>query len=362
MQDAVAKQLMSPVGVVGRSGPRPGFVSRGLLFGLTALLLSLPGGAALADVIRLENNDLLHGEVTGANEKEVKFRHVAAGEVTLPWAKVVYIQTDKPVELKLLDGSVVKTKLGVGSAPRNVRVVLEGAKEPSEVSIDRILAVNEPHDEVLWGGKIALGATIQDGNTRAKSVFGGFDGERKTSFDRIEVHALYNYGETRGVLTSRNSFVRLQYSYYVWSPLYIYVGGALEYDYFKDLELRSRGGGGAGYEVFGGPDLILRFEAGAEYANEDFRRAADRDLVVARGAGRFEWQVTEWMRFAEHAELLPDVERWRDFVFRSTTSLNLKVWGNLGFAGVVIYVSDQIPAPGQGRHDATYILTLTYTF
>lgn len=351
-----------------RTTARAGSVSSAFQTLLTAAWVSLAGAAVLAgaearaDVLRLDNNDLMHGKVLGADDKNVKFKHVHAGEVTIPWASIVYVQTDEPVALKMIDGTVIKSKLGVGDAPKTVKVDIEGSKEPTKLAIDRIVAVNEPPDEAIWTGRIALGATIQDGNTRTKSIFASFDGERKTKRDRIEAHGLYNYGEAEGDLNSRNSYARMQYSYYFWNPLYVYVGAALEYDRFKDLDLRSRGGGGFGYEAFGGPDKILRFEGGVEYVHEDLHTAADREFVALRFALQAEWQVTDWLRLAELWEILPNTERFRDFVSRSTSSANLKLWGGLGFAGVIIWVHDEVPSPGLGRDDTTYILTLTYTF
>jgi len=340
---------------------RRGFVLGGALLGLVAAMASL-GGVARADVIRLENNDLLHGEVLGGDDKVVKFKHVHAGDMSIPLDKIIYIQTDKPVEMKLIDGSVVKAKLGVGDQPRTVKVDIAGATGSTGISLDKVTAMNEPPFEVFWTGRISLGATIQNGNTDAKSIFGSADFERKGKRDRIQLHAIYNYGETEGALSSRNSFVRAQYSYYLWSQLYAYVGAALEYDYFKDLELRSRGGGGLGFEVWGEPERILRFEAGAEYVNEDLRRDKDRDFVVLRGALQFEIQITDWLRFTELAEYLPDVEDFDDYLLRSNSGLTVNLFAGFGFSAVMIYTRDGKPALDQGKSDVTYILTLTYSF
>lgn len=371
MQVKAANGLVLEIGRIVSDRAAARFVSRLRFMSFIGLVAALLGPAAArdarADEVRLGNGDVLHGEVLSGDEKGVKFKH-AHGELTIPYTDIAAIQTDKDVELKLLDGTRLKGKLAPGPKPQSTSVETASAG-PVAAEFDKIAALNEPPDEAVWTGRIALGLTIQDGNTDSKTFFTSFDGERLTKQDRIEAHAYYTYASTKDqatredVLSARKGFARLQYSYYIFRPLYIYAGGAFEYDYFQDLKLRSRGGGGLGYAFSETKDLLVRLEAGLEYVNEDFRRAEDKDFLALRAAFQGEWQVTPWLRLGEYFEILPSLDRFRDFFCRSTSSANFALWKGFGLAGIVIWEHDEIPAsPDLGRNDTTYIVTLTYVF
>jgi hypothetical protein len=324
---------------------------------------------ASADVLKLKNGDTLHGTALGGDEKEIKFKHVLGNEMKFPWAEIQSVATDAPVEVKLIDGSRIKGKLEPGAKPGGATIATTAAG-PIAVDFTNVAALNEPPEDVTWTGRLAIGATIQDGNTRSKSAFGSFDGERLSKFDRIEAHGHYTYASTKNPLTreselsARKGHARIQYSYYFWKPVYIYAGGALEYDYFQNLRLRSRGGGGLGWAIVESKDLLLRVEGGVEYVNEDYRRGIeDRDFVALRGAFHGEWQVRPWLRLGEFFEIFPNTERFRDFFSRSVSSANIAVWDGLGFAAVVIWEHDQVPSDAtRNKNDTQYILTLTYVF
>lgn len=331
---------------------------------LAALALAVAAAAgARADEVWLESGDLIHGEVVSGDERTLMVKHIYDSDIAVPWEKVTALRTEKPVELRLADGTRLKGKLRPGPEPRTVAVDTESAGTIPELPTDRILAINEPSQDALWAGRISLGITIQDGNTRAKNMFGSFDGERRTKADRIEARAYYGYGENEGILASKKGFARIQYAYYVHSPIYIYAGGALEYDKFRDLKLRSRGGGGGGYSLFETKKLTARLEGGVEYVDENFfEPTEDRAFTALRGAAKVEWQVTQAFRLGEQFEIFPSVEKFSDFVSRSVTTADLALFAGFGVAAVIIWEHDQIPAPGLLRNDTTYILTLTFSF
>jgi hypothetical protein len=187
---------------------------------LVAATLLLAPGAARADEVRMDNGDVIRGEVIGADDTTLRVKHVYGTEVLLPWAKVASIATDKPIELRLIDGTRLKGKLSAGPDPHTAAVASEGVGAIPSLELDRVVAVNEPAESALWNGRISVGITVQDGNTRSKTMFGSFDAERLTKSDRIEAHGYYSYGVNEKVLATKKGFARVQYSYYVYRPLY----------------------------------------------------------------------------------------------------------------------------------------------
>jgi putative salt-induced outer membrane protein YdiY/small nuclear ribonucleoprotein (snRNP)-like protein len=350
--------------VISEASPRApaslrfGSVSRIVALGLASLFAAR---AATADEVRLENGDVIRGKVTGADEKNVKIEHVYGQEIVLPLAKVVSIETDEPVVLRLVDGTELKGKLEPGPERGTIAVETAGAGRIARVERASVAGIGELSGAV-WTGRIALGVTITDGNTQSKGVFASFDAERRAKQDLIEAHAFFNYTETFGDVTARRGFARGEYSYRIWNPLYFYVGGALENDKQRDLKLRSRGGGGISCAWLDEPDLALRTEGGVDYVNEDRKRGKDGSFVALRAALTFHWKITKWLSFREFDEIFPSTEDFRKFVNRSETSLAFSMWKGFGLAFVVIWDYDSRPPEGRERNDEQYMATLTYAF
>lgn len=362
-----ASEGVEVVNCAGRRwGDRParGFVSSAGFFCLV-LLAALVPGRARADEVKLENGDVLHGEVLGGDAENLKFKHAFGADMLVPWKNVTSVSTDKPVRLQTMDDTVLMGKLGPGPGPRTATISPDAAKGPSgpsTVSFDRLVSLND-YEDVVWNGRIALGATISDGNTRSKTLFGSVDGERLSKKDRIELHAYYAYGTSEHILSTKKGFARAQYSYYFWRPFYGYAGGAFEFDHLQSLYLRSRGGGGLGWAVIESKDLVARVEAGAEYVNEDWADPIPDDRFLSlRFAGHVEWQPVSFLRLGEDFEILPSTKQLRNFTSRSLSSANFSVWKGFGLAAIIIWQHVELPPAGFLRDDTTYILTLTYVF
>lgn len=319
-------------------------------------------GSLRADEVKLENGDVIHGKVTGADEKSLTLKHQFGGDMVVPLEKVFSVTTDEPTTIRLKDGTTLKGKLAPGPSPHTVTVATADAGRIS-APLDKLEGIGDLPPDVIWSGRLALGLTIQDGNTRSKTFFGSFDGERRSKLDLIEAHAYYAYGDTFGKVSTRKSFARLQYDYYVWKPLYVYVGAALEYDRFKDLRLRARGGAGLGYAWIDEKTMSFRTEVGVEYVNNEHFVAPDEDHAALRAAFTFDWQITDWLKFRQFFEIFPNVERFSEFNTHSETSLSAALWKGFGCAVVVIwdYTTDA-PSPRFRRNDEQYVFTLTYIF
>ncbi len=327
-----------------------------------SVAVAVAAGPVLADEVHLENGDVLRGKVTGADDKNLTIKHDFGDEIVIPLEKVLWIDTAEETIVRLKDSSQLKGKIKPGPEPRSMNIETADAGTVSNVKMAAVQGFGAAPPDTIYSGRIALGLTIQDGNTQQKSFFGSLDAERRTKQDLLEGHAFYNYGESFGEETNRKGFARIQYNYYVWHPLYAYVGAALEYDKFKDLRLRSRGGVGMGYAWVDTKTMSFRTEAGIEYVNEDYFDDEDKAFVALRGAFTFDWQITEWAKFREFFEIFPNVEKWSDFVIHSETSITFALWKGFGLAGIIIWDHDQVPPEDAERNDVQYILTLTYTF
>ena len=192
-----------------------------------------------------------------------------------------------------------------------------------------------------------------------------FNAQRKSAGDLFETRAAYSYAEDdSGDLNARNGDARIQYNYDLGDWLYVYVGSSLEYDRFKFLNLRSRGGGGFGVSVLEESWIEWRLEAGLTYVNEDLRDTSDERFTAGRLATTF-WSdaVPDRVRFRQTLEFVPSLEDGDDFTFRSVSACSFDLWGGLGLGVSVVLEYDETPPPGaKHRTDTRYQAAVTWTF
>ena len=71
-------------------------------------LAGLSTAAALrADTVILENGDRISGHVLGLEAGNLLFESAYGGQIKLPWAKVLRLESDAKVRVQLDDGSLL---------------------------------------------------------------------------------------------------------------------------------------------------------------------------------------------------------------------------------------------------------------
>ena len=331
------------------------------------LVVAAFAGAAGADEVTLRNGDVLHGTIGRADRGKLAFTHASGLAMELPLDAIRALASDGPLVVRFAGGSRLLGRIGPGPHEGALRVQAAepGAMLLAEIDFTRLDGLGEPIPAPVaaWSGTAAVGATVFDGNTRAQTFFGRFQGQRRSLVDLMEATAGYNYAETRGVPTTRSGASRMQYNHVLLAPSYLYVGAGLEYDRFRALNLRAPGGAGLGVEWLDRPEVSLRTEGGIEYVNEDLRNTPDRRFPAARAACTFECRPAAGVKLREFAELVPNLEKGSDFVFRSETTLDLDLWKGFGLGLALIVDYDEQPPPtARHRADTQYKATFTYTF
>lgn len=317
-------------------------------------------GMAAADELTLTNGDRLRGAITAADAERLTFTHALGTALVFPWAQVRTLGSDGEQIVRLKDGTLLRGTLRPLAEGEGFGLTTTALGDLPLVRLPDLAGFGPP-PTAAWSGALSLGLAVQDGNTRARTGSVLFAAQRKSEWDLIEARAGYHYGDTRGFLTTRNGHVALQYNLDVLAPGYAYARGAAEYDRFQFLNLRTRGGVGLGVAWIDRDWLSFRTEGGVEYVNEDLRGQPDRDFPAARAAVIASWTVVAGVRLREFAELVPNLERGRDFVFRSETALDLALGRGFALGLAVIVLYDEIP-PLAARHRTDTIATLTLTY
>ncbi|HEY6008606.1 MAG TPA: DUF481 domain-containing protein, partial [Geobacteraceae bacterium] len=201
---------------------------------------------ARADEIVLDNGDRFTGTVTALTDGMVTLTSEYAEPIKIKKGRITAISTDKPVELHLATGEVIKGKLKTGSD--GLVVVDQGdGRTASGIALKNVTAINPP-PVGKWTGSVSLSGNLQTGNTDRSGFSFGAEALRRGDADRFSMRFLYNIAQEDDQMTTRNAFGALQYDYFFTKRFYGYLGVELLNDKFKDLNLRTVVGPGVGYQ------------------------------------------------------------------------------------------------------------------
>jgi hypothetical protein len=231
---------------------------------------------AAADTLVLADGSRLNGEVVRQEGGSLEFSTPYAGVISVQWAQVVEVMTDKPMELFLGNKELLTTQRITRSADG---LSVETASGPRQL-VDADLAYINPEkwqrgEGYRLAGRVNLGLDFQDGNTDKEEL--GLDGELKVrrQHDRLNIAGQFEKDKSAGVTTSENWLLRNKYDYFITDKWYY--GGALNFesDEFADLDLRTSFGPHVGYQFFESKALNLSVDASILYVIEDFIVAPD---------------------------------------------------------------------------------------
>ena len=331
-----------------------------LLVAFVCTVLTCLAPQLLADEIVLDNSTRLTGTVTSLAGNLLTLTSDYAEPIKIQKEHITRISTDKPVELRLASGEILRGKL---KTIDDGRIVVDRADGRAATVIDlkSIAAINPPR-EGEWQGSVTLAGSLETGNTYSSLLQFGADAVHRGEKDRFSMRVLYNIAQEEGTMNTRNVFGAMQYDYFVTKKFYIYPAAVELYnDTFESLILRTIVGPGVGYQVWEEPSKALALEAGISYLNIDRERQGDQRWITARFAANCRFKLTKWLVFTDRLVLYPSLEN-SIFPMRNESALRTTVGGkwSLKLADVFEYVNK--PAIGRKSPDSLLTIGLQYAF
>jgi putative salt-induced outer membrane protein YdiY len=317
---------------------------------------------AAADEIWLKNGDRLSGKIIRMEADNLVFNTGYAGEIIIQRQEIKTLKTDTPVKLMLGDGAEVEGLLAPGENG-NIIITPPGSKEPLSVGLANLKGINPkpPAPPVKTNARINFGASFTDGNTQTENIYG--DAELVTRFDknRFTLGALYKRSKDEDVTTSDRIMGYLKYDYFMTEKWYLYASLAGEKDEFKDLNLRTTGGLGLGYQFFETETGKLSLDGGASYVDNNYIEADDNGYAAGRWSLIFEYfLLKKVLQFFHYHTGLQSFEDSDDLLFYSQTGLRVPLYKNLNSTLQFNYDYDKNPSPGKENDDSAVIFTIGY--
>ena len=325
-------------------------------------ILWVRAGAGLADEVTLENGDKLTGTIVKVEGGKLALKTDYTGPMEIPLEKIKSIVTDKPSEVHLITGEILKGKLKTTSDGK-LAIDPGPPREPTVIDWKNIGAVNPP--PVIppqWKGAVNLGGSIQTGNISRATASVGAAASRKTDKDRFGLRFLFNYAEEKSEVTTRNAYGGLKYDYFFTKKLFGYLSTELLTDEFKDLNLRAVAGPGIGYQIWDDKVKSLSVEAGVSYIWEDRKVGQDDNWATARISADFWYKFGKIVTFSDLLIIYPSLKTGGEYFLRNEAALTSPLGAGWALRLANIWDRDSDPAPGILKDDLTWILSLQYTF
>lgn len=343
----------------------------GILCGFVALLLcsaifDLP---ATADEIIFTNGDRLTGKIIQLVDKKLVFQSDVAGEVTVDVSKVQTLSSDKPVEINLNDGTILKQKL-LKAGPNRFSTEETNTLPAREFDLSFVSSINPPaKPKPKWTGNISVGLNSTHGNTKTDQRNASLNLNRRTEKDRISLNADYARGEQEDPDTGKEKKTedwlrtKAKYDYFFTKKFYGYLNNRYEKDSIAELDRRIVFGSGAGYQWIESEDMNFSTETGLAYLYEKFDNTSDKNREVSMQLGyNFDKKLYKKIKLVHDLTYLPSLGEFSDYYL--TTSAEVRAYFTerffANFKAILDY--DATPAPGSGGTDVKYIFGLGMSF
>ncbi len=239
------------------------------------------------------------------------------------------------------------------------------AADVAEVA-DEVEAIIEPTAPVpkvkLWEGNVELGINGTSGNSETFNLRAGAQARRKTERSLLTLMTTYLQNTTDGDVTANRNFSEARHEWLNrsrWTP---YVHGLLEYDEFRDFDLRLTADAGVGYQFIETDVTNLLGRAGFG-GSKEFDSPDDDFKPEAVFGAEFRHQLSSRQSLEINVDYYPSVEDFNDFRLNSTLNwvFVLDEANNLSLKLGVIDRYDS--TPGDRKHnDIDYSLLLLWAF
>ena len=329
---------------------------------LSGLLFLMGVGPVWGDEIVLENGNVLTGTIDKVEGGKLILKTDYSQPIEIQISKIKKITTDKPVDLYLNSGELVKGK--VQTAPDG-KLAVEPApgQPPTTVDLQNVAGINAPPMAApKWRGSIALGGTQQTGNTQRKSGSAAAEALYKVESERVTGRFLWNYARDKDDVTAENTYGLLKYDHFFTKKFYGYVAGEGFNDHFKNWRFRYLVGPGVGYQIWDDEVKFFLVEGGVAYGYEDRYTGANKDYMSARMAADIRYKFGKYISVGDYLTIYPSLTYGGQYTLRNEAYILSPLGAGWSLKLSNIWDRNSDPSPGVLKDDFLWILALQYAF
>ncbi len=238
--------------------------------------------AGFADQITLKNGDHLTGTVVKSDGKTLVLHTEFAGDVTLQFAAITQITTEKPLHVALKNGQTV---VGPITASDGKLEVAPKTGPPVEAPADSVVAIRNDADQLAyekalhpgplegWKGAAVVGFSLTGGNSQTENLSLAFNAARATKDDKLSLYSTAVYGTNQLATPSTTANLEtggIRYDRNINPRMFAFVAADFMANALQDLNLRSVGSVGIGYHAIKSDKTTLDLLAGGNFTDENY--------------------------------------------------------------------------------------------
>jgi putative salt-induced outer membrane protein YdiY len=341
-----------------------------------SLLVACWGGSSQADVVVFKSGDRLTGKVLTLSEGKLEFEAAEVGKVTLDLARIESFQTDQPVDIHLLDSSIIKTRV-TGVEDGRLRVEATDVVPATTIDLAALKVINpSPKPAPQWTGSVVAGLTSTHGNSFTESGSLSFDANRRGAKDRVTARGLYLVSrclddQDDKETTEETLTLGGKYDYFFTKKFYGFANADYKKDHIADLDYRLIGGLGVGYQWIESEKLNFSTDAGVaelceKYTRRDpatWERCSDKSDELSGQLGyHFDWALNSRFSFLHNLRHYPSFGEASDYFLTADWELQVKLNEALFGSLKALWDYDATPAPGVQGTDTKYIAGVGLNF
>jgi putative salt-induced outer membrane protein YdiY len=352
----------------------------GILLALTAVV-----PLVAADTVVLNNGSNLIGSVDSADGKQLIVKTDYADVVTIQWAQVKALTTDKPIYVVTPDKRTVSgpvtteaANLVIHTSAGNVTVPLADVKTIRSPQQQQTYEASlHPSFIEDWKGGVNLGFALARGNSDTTNLNVGFLADRKTQNDETKSYLTSVYADNSapgaGGVTANAILAGLSYKHDLNKKVFAFVSADYLHNELQFLDLQQIYSAGVGFHAVNTPNTTFDLFAGPNYTRQNFTAGATA-IGVSPGVTRnifgltigetfmhkFGALTTVNEDFTFYPELTENPGQYL-FAFDAGATTTIHKWLGWQFTVSDRYVSNP-PIVGTKSNDVIFATGLTVSF
>jgi putative salt-induced outer membrane protein len=247
---------------------------------LTLISLLALSSVLLADQVTLNNGDRLTGVVVKSDGKTLVLHTDAAGDVTIQFAAIQEIKTDKDLHVSLKDGKTAVGPVTTTDGKIEIATKTAGTVEApkDDVTLIRNDAEQLAYDKSLhpglmhgWNGGVNVGFSVARGNSQTENLALAINAVHATLDDKITIYT--SSIDTQNGLATPSTVANLiqaglRYDRNLNPRLFAFGAADFMSNALQFLDLRSVYSGGFGFHAIKSDSTTLDFLGGLNYTHE----------------------------------------------------------------------------------------------
>jgi putative salt-induced outer membrane protein YdiY len=238
--------------------------------------------AGFADQITLKNGDHLTGTIVKSDGKTLVLHTDFAGDVTLQFAAITQITSEKELHVTTSDKKTVVGPVTTSDGKIEVATKSGGAVEvpPANVVLIRNDAEQAAYDKSLhpgllrgWNGGVNLGFSLARGNSETENLALAINAVHPTLNDKVTIYL--SSIDTQNQLATPSTVANLiqggiRYDRNINPKMFGFAAGDFMSNALQDLDLRAVYTGGLGYHAIKSDTTVFDLLAGLNYTHETY--------------------------------------------------------------------------------------------